>query len=352
MRLNNNSGIILIVVLWVLVILSILAIGLSRRASVELTLTKYSIGQMKSKYLAMAGMVYAMDMIRKDTAHEEGGTLDTKVFCGFHLEEDRTIEDVFKNVRLGGGYFDIRYMREDSSGIREKKYGFRDEESKININAISANDFKVLSQLITQSGQSEDAADALANAIIQWRDKEDALLEEIFAEEADYTVPGSARYSRHKSFGSLEEVLLVEGMSEDIFQFIKKYISIFPKSGSFLVNIDTAEKPVLLSFARRFSEGQAAVSDADSLVEKILSFRQGDDGIEATHDDRQINASEMNLSAKEQSILSQIEQKRTKVSRYLHVTVKGVDETSLISSTIEAIVYRDDLSIVYWHRNY
>ena len=59
LRPNNKSGIILIVVLWVLAILSVLAIGLGRSARIDLALVKHHIGKLKADGLVLAGYNYA-----------------------------------------------------------------------------------------------------------------------------------------------------------------------------------------------------------------------------------------------------------------------------------------------------
>ena len=56
LRGNNKSGIIMIVVLWILAILSILAIGLGRTARIDLALTKHRIGKLKADFLSWASL--------------------------------------------------------------------------------------------------------------------------------------------------------------------------------------------------------------------------------------------------------------------------------------------------------
>ena len=65
-KVENNSGIILFAALWILVILSLLAVGLGWQTHVELTLAKHLTGKIQSKYMALSGLMYVLDKIKKD----------------------------------------------------------------------------------------------------------------------------------------------------------------------------------------------------------------------------------------------------------------------------------------------
>ena len=74
-----------------------------------------------------------------------------------------------------------------------------------------------------------------------------------------------------RPFHLKEEILLVEGVTEKIFDDCKDYITVYT-DGS--VNINTASVPVM-----------AALGMDDSLISLIESFRKGPDSQEATEDD-------------------------------------------------------------------
>jgi hypothetical protein len=147
--------------------------------------------------------------------------------------------------------------------------------------------------------------------------------------------------------------MLVDGMTRDIYDKIKKYVTVFPRQGRFLVNLNTAERPVLVAFARSFigNMTNTTVDDADSLADKIINYRYGDDGVWATADDRVVDLNKMALVAKERAIFLVMMRHQTKVSRYLRIKVKGTDAASSVVSNIEAVVRRNDLSLAYWKRN-
>lgn len=349
---RNNSGIILIIVLWIMVILTLLAVSLGHRAGVALTLANYSVGKVRSKYMAMAGIVYALEQIRKDSGDAEASQRDTRSQCGFILAEGETPEDLFRHVKVGDGYFDIRYFVADAQEHPSPVYGPDGEEGKINLNGLLAGNYKVLSQLIVLMGFEESVGDTIAAAAVDWHDADDVPLSPLGAEKDYYASLQPAYPCKNKPFESVAEILLVKGMTPEIFAKIKNDITVFPSMGFLQINFDLASEAVLRARARSVAGPQtnATADDADSLTEKLVAFRDGPDGKPGTSDDRPIDAHEISLNAKEAAIWQTISGQGTKVSNYLTVNVRGVDPLSHATTEIEAVVVRKDLSIVSWRR--
>ena len=114
-------------------------------------------------------------------------------------------------------------------------------------------------------GLGEIEAKDLATSIIGWRSTEESI-------DGSYYQNLEHPYKEKNSrFESLEEVLLVKGMDAGSFNRVKDYITIY---GDGKVNINTASKPVLL-----------ALGLDEDLVNKILSYRYGEDGVLDTADD-------------------------------------------------------------------
>jgi hypothetical protein len=116
-------------VLWVLVILTSLAVSVGRGAQLNLSLARHAVGKSKTKLMAWAGVMHAIDQIRVDKEDAAGSRFDTLYQCGITLKDGNTPEDLFKNVALGGGYFDVVYA--------DEYYGLRDEERLLNINTMT-----------------------------------------------------------------------------------------------------------------------------------------------------------------------------------------------------------------------
>ena len=347
---KENSGIILLIVLWILVILTTLAMSLGRNTTINLSLTKHEIAKTKARYFAWAGFVYALEQIRLNSQDQSSNEADTLYHCGIHRNSQTSLEDLFKKHALKDGHFDVAYL--DSDG--KVCYGLQDEERRININGLTIENVRMLSSLIVLLGFDESVANTIAYSLIDWEDQDTAVSHPSYGAEDDYYMSLTHPFhSKNMPFDSVEELLLVRGMTKEILKKIRNYITIFPKDRRFYVNIDTAPRLVLQALTRSLTGAvtNTDIADADSLVNKMLDYRRGNDREEFTEDDRVIELNDMPLNAKEQSIFLTLNQYRAKQSSYLRIQVKGIEDQRGVESQIEGIVERNNLSIVGWHRN-
>ena len=221
-RSQGQSGSILIVVLWILVILTIFAAGISKRGQVNTALARYAVGEMRAKYMALSGLQYAAARIAQDGANEESVKFDTLYQCGFVLGEGLSVTKLFKHVPVPGGYFDIVTSWQRADG--QIRYGMSDEESHLNLNAVNAADYQVLKFLIMDAGFEEDTAQTIAVSVVDWADQDSIVFEPDSKKNAK---SGSEQLAaKNFSFQSLEELLLVEGMTPEIFAAIKDQLKI------------------------------------------------------------------------------------------------------------------------------
>lgn len=352
--LGKRSGTILISVLWILVILTALTVSLGRNTHVELSLVKHAIGKIKSKYIARAGFVYALDRIRRDSADPDAAKQDTLYQCGVRLGDEESPQQAFANVVVGDGYFDLQYISAGDGEGKKIYYGLGDEERRININALTYQSYNVLSALIAGLGFDDQAAQGIAYAVLDWKDEDDSSSDATYGAEDDYYQSLARPYQcKNRPFDSAEELLLVRGVTPEIYGALKDYVTVFPKQGTLRVNFDTAPEAVLAALARAMSEAlsDVAPSDAAALVDKILRYRTGEDGIVLTRDDRAVELNEMSLNATERNLFLAMSQFRTYTSDYLRVRVRGTEKVRGAKTVIEAVVYRNDLSTLSWHRN-
>jgi len=348
-----RSGTILVSVLWILVILTVLTVSLGRNTHVELSLVKHAVGKLKSKYIAWAGFVYAVERIREDSADADAVKQDTLYQCGVRLGDEESPQEAFQNITVGDGYFDVQYVPGGQEG-KKIYYGLQDEERRININALTVQNYNILSALVNVLGFDEETAKTIACAVLDWKDEDDSPVDTTYGAEDDYYGRlARAHQCKNRSFDSLEELLLVRGMTREIYDALKDYVTVFPKQGTLRVNFDTAPAVVLTALARAMSTvlPDVAPSDADALVEKILRYRQGEDGAALTRDDRVVGLNEMPVNATERNLFLAMSQFRTYTSNYLRVRVKGTEKARGAQTVIEAVVYRNDLSTLGWHRD-
>lgn len=344
----SSRGVILPVVLIVLVVLTVITVGVTRTARMNLNLARRSMATLSARYLAWAGIVYALDEIQQDSLNKESVVYDRIGLCGIAPDPDRTIKDRFHHVVLENGFLDIGY--DDESGHVD---GFSDEESKINLNGLNQENIGVMVQLAQMFGESKDDAQAIGQAVLDWKDQDDDLSDkELGAEDAYYMGLAKPYHVKNYFFESLDELRLVKGVSPELLESLRPYLTIFPMDDFLRINLDTASGVVLKALGRGFTGGQTNTDpeDADALAEKILDYRRGDDGRPGTEDDRLVNFEEMNLNQKENVIAEKMRMTQTTVSDHLRVYVKAVENQRKMALSVEAVIDRNDRSIVQWRR--
>jgi type II secretory pathway component PulK len=107
-------------------------------------------------------------------------------------------------------------------------------------------------------------------AILDWRDV-DSDLSSGGAENEFYLSLSNPYSCRNGPFKSVAELLLIKGMTPELYQEIKNNVTV---EGPGTVNINTASMEVL-----------SALGASSALVGKILTSRKGPDGVEGTADD-------------------------------------------------------------------
>lgn len=116
-----------------------------------------------------------------------------------------------------------------------------DESGKIDLNTASD---ALLKGLFQSAGLSEEESAALLDAILDWRDA-DELPRPNGAELADYAAAGSKYAPANASFGTLEELQQVKGVSPALYRRIRSSLTIF--SGQQGINPALASRMVLLA---------------------------------------------------------------------------------------------------------
>jgi len=333
----NNKGSILIIALWSLCLLATFVVYSASIVRQKLNL----VGRFESRdslhFIGEAGIDTAtLELKRKDPqdvyyALNEGWSNNPAAFDKFPV---------------GIGTFTISYIygEGNAQGIT---YGLLDETSKININLADA---KVLTRLLENAaGINEQRALNLAYCIIDWRDADSFFQHPQYgAEDINYRALEEPYESKDSDFEVTEELLLINGMDQEIFNKIKDFVTVY---GDGKVNINTAPGYVLL-----------ALGLSSGLVTKILNFRKGDDLSIGTFDDNVFTNTgsiipEMsqgdNLSSSEIGELSKFisaEVFVTKSSDFMIRCLASLN-TKKQTSEIEAVVNSEGL-IRRWQEDY
>jgi len=181
----------------------------------------------------------------------------------------------FLNVAVGEASYTISYpYRDTENGEPKTHYGVEDEEGKININVL---DSKVLSPFFQKVGGIEpELAEEIAYSVVDWRDTDNSPSHPEYGGEDDYYEDLEIPYeSKDSKFESIEELLLVRGMTPEIFEKVEPFVTVY---GVGVVNINTAPREVLVGLGMD-----------ELLADKIMLFRTGTDQEQGTSDDNVFN---------------------------------------------------------------
>ncbi|NQT06345.1 MAG: general secretion pathway protein GspK [Candidatus Omnitrophica bacterium] len=283
----DNKGAILIVTSWILAILTLFAVGVGFRTGLEIKLTGYNLDKVKTLYIAKAGIRRAV--IEKWKEYAEGRSLNIDSYA----EDWGNIEEYFKEVKFGGGSFELSFYHPDFADSKRGilLYGLEDESGRININ--SDKGVKVFKNLLLNFGFDLKEAEDIAGSIKDWRDEDNVAQsvgeEASGAEDAYYQSLEEPYSTRGEEFKALEEILLVKGVTDKLFYggdrdgdgVIGKgehgLINLLTVYGAGKININTAPREVL--------DGAFGIGYSD-LASKVVDYRNGMDGDFGTSDDR------------------------------------------------------------------
>ena len=306
--LKDNRGSILILTLWILTTLVLLAVGLGYTTSIDQRLVSYQRDRLKALYLAKAGYVRALAELELDSTPE----IDS------YQDPWAQNPEAFQEAELGEGIFTVSYPVPGEDGENKVVHGVVDEDRKVNINTASE------AVLVRLPGMTEEIVEAL----LEWREKHSG--------EGDGEGKGGGK-EKEKPFAVLEELLLVEGMTDEVFEALQLLTTVYTDGK---INLNTSPKDVLISLGMD-----------DGLVDKISRFRNGLDDISGTEDDQsftepgsavqQLNGFEP-LSPEETALLAGIiSQDLLKVSSdFYRIYSKGAVRDGKIIRSVEGVVQR------------
>ena len=304
----NRRGSILIISLWSLCLLTTFAVTLGYGVRQKIILVLRLEERDKLRFIAEAGIKKAIVELGKGL----GGLKEAEGEKTYNSLNDSWSSNAgaFREIKVGDGTFTISYnYLNKETGLPETRYGLVDEERKININKA---DRAILQRLfiITLNFNAVEAQE-LASCLIDWRDSDSELSIPFgSAEDRDYRYLQYPYEAKDSDFEVLEEALLVKGMTIDTFRKIKEYITIY---GDGKININTASKEIFLALGLK-----------EEIADKILLFRQGEDGVIGTIDD--------NVFDKHSTIVP-------KLSQFAHLSDY---EVAQLSRTIDCLVTKSD----------
>ncbi len=212
-RLNSNqSGIALMIVLWVLVLLMALATEFAFSMKMEVNTTRNYKEDTESYYLAKAGINLALAELLKDASfhsiHDEYGWIS-----GTGKSAKTASADAEEAPAESEGGFDIVNRTDIELGNGSITYTIKDENGKISINSSSK---IILNKLLAYSGVKEKLdQDTISDSILDWIDSNKN--HRLNGAEDDYYRTQSPPYlAKNGKIETLSELLKIRGITEEI----------------------------------------------------------------------------------------------------------------------------------------
>jgi general secretion pathway protein K len=231
---KKQAGISLIIVLWMLAIMTVIALAFSHSVRTEVMLTSNFQNQAKSMGLAEAGIWRGVAMVLNKSIAKSSG----------------------QDIRLDGS----TYSLETDEG--ELKILLQSSSGLVDINRASA---EVIQALLVQQGAAEEQVKIITDSLLDWRDKDD--LKHLFgAETADYMAQGLSYGAKNGLINSIEEMGRINGMTQSLYLKILPLITVY--SGQARVDVNTVPRSVLHSLPGM----------SDSIVDSILADRESGTG--------------------------------------------------------------------------
>jgi general secretion pathway protein K len=234
-RNPQQSGVVLIVVLWVMVGMSMLAVSFSASIRTEVNATRNVVDQKESYYLSRAGIEYAIYKVIESQS----------AFAQLQRQREEGLQSLppaltgFVEFAMGRGKASVEII---------------EETGKINVN-LAPN--YLLYNLLIGVGLDEQEADMITDSIEDWRDRDE--LHRLNGAESDYYQSLPEPYlAKNGPFDVPEELLLVRGITPEIYYGrkgttesgeqveyygLQKYFTTFARINR--INVNSAPVPVL-----------------------------------------------------------------------------------------------------------
>ena len=257
--LKNKSGIALFLVLWVLVLLSVIVGEFCHAMRTEVNITRNFKEMTESYYIAEAGLNSAVIELIKNggkpfitTGEDQETQANDKIRWRINVE--------IPPISYAAGQFEVQI---------ENEYG------KINLNRA---DPALLKVMLGRFDLEDTEKDVIVDSILDWRDNDD--FHRINGAEKEYYLSLPNPYQcKNGDFDSIEELMLVRGVTSEIFYGgLKDMITVYPDTPSgekgintkkiqSRVNINSAPSQLLLSFPGM----------TDDLVQSFMEYRKEKD---------------------------------------------------------------------------
>jgi general secretion pathway protein K len=331
---QSRRGMVLVFSLWVLGVLTILAVSVAAGIRQKIFLVARLDERSRMSYLLQAAVKKTAGYIHQEM---EVSSFEYTPTVKMNLLNNM---NELSAINLGHDSAGVGYVSAaDGTSLR---WGIVDEESKINLNKTN---IQVLTNLLTNvlSLNDEDAS-KLAEALLDWRQSGEGEITGFYSD--DYYSNLQYPYPKKSAdYETLDEILLVKGVTKKMYDKLIEFVTIY---GDGTVNINTASKEVL-----------EALGLPETVVDKIMTTRRGKDGIDGTADDS-VFAKTFEITANVNSVVAlTLDEARaidavsmrgllTTNSYYYTIEATGKIASRSTLKSVRAVYSSRDDKIVYW----
>ena len=271
--IRRREGAALVVALWTVLILSLLIGGLAFEMHLEAGITSHARKRMKAQVAARGGVEYAKFLLAK--SFEENSFEEED-------EEKEALRTLSKNLGRGIGISGVSVEMGESRAVVD----ILPEAGRRNVNTLGDEDWE---ELLDQSGVPEEKWPDLIDCFMDWTDEGDEHRLN-GAEESDSFYKDKGYVPKNAPLDTVDELLLIKGFTPAIVyggpppdpksEPLRGIAHLLTTFGDGKVNVNTATREVLLTL----TAGNGKMMD-EWVVDDLLKFRLGDDGIANTKDD-------------------------------------------------------------------
>ncbi|MDB5394601.1 MAG: hypothetical protein JWM91_2107 [Rhodospirillales bacterium] len=216
---GSENGVALVAVLWVLALLSMMAVVFNAEMRTQTDLERNLVENAQAEALADAGVYQAIAML---------------------LDPDQT-----RHPRLDG----TPYPWSHAGG--QVLVSIQDEGGKIDLNAAPDG---LLRSLFVSVGVAPEVASTLVDRIRDFTDREH-IRRSNGAEDEDYRLAGVGYDLKHAPLDSVAELEQVLGMTHELFRRVEPFVTVY--TGLDGINPLTASREVLAAAARSAAQSQS-----------------------------------------------------------------------------------------------
>ncbi len=202
----NQDGIALVLVLWVLTLLTVMAVGLTAAQRSETALTENQIDDARFRAVADAAIAYAM----------------YSFLLPADLLPEQMPEQIGDESGAAAAWVPNGAPRNWAFGGMRVEIAVFNEQSRINLNEAQTD---LLQALMIAMGVSDDQAVAIADAIADWRDGDDLRLLN-GAEDGDYADSGRVVGAKDEPFTAVEELQQVLGITPALYRLLRPSLTV------------------------------------------------------------------------------------------------------------------------------